>query len=170
MVLPTGPWATSPTPKLLSKALPPRAKHKVLCYSPSAPRSLMLPLQLSPDPVRQPQLTADVLGIPPSPTREMRCVWTGFGGADLLPRSVHGCLCVHPQEFPPLPSPERPEVLLPVEFDVASMVKPITEILTDVSRLLLEDLPRAVAPKAPDSVGQGKPSAHRATPKGPKSP
>ncbi|NXE76021.1 TRI65 protein, partial [Cochlearius cochlearius] len=58
------------------------------------------------------------------------------------------------QEFPLLPSPESPEALLPVEFDVAAVVKPITEILTDVSRLLLEDLPRSVAPKAPDPVGQ----------------
>ncbi|NWQ86644.1 TRI65 protein, partial [Burhinus bistriatus] len=69
------------------------------------------------------------------------------------------------QEFPLLPSPESPEVLLPVEFDAAGMVKPIAEILTDISRLLLEDLPGSVAPKAPDRVGQGKPSACRATPK-----
>ncbi|KAM6377253.1 E3 ubiquitin-protein ligase TRIM65 isoform 2-T3 [Pluvialis apricaria] len=58
------------------------------------------------------------------------------------------------QEFPLLPSLESPEVLLPMEFDAASMVKPVTEILTDISRLLLEDLPRSVAPKAPDPVGQ----------------
>uniref|UniRef100_A0A672UYG8 Tripartite motif containing 65 n=1 Tax=Strigops habroptila TaxID=2489341 RepID=A0A672UYG8_STRHB len=33
--------------------------------------------------------------------------------------------------------------------------------------LLLEDLPSCVAPKAPDPVDQGNPSAHRATPKAP---
>ncbi|XP_075296859.1 E3 ubiquitin-protein ligase TRIM65 isoform X2 [Opisthocomus hoazin] len=59
------------------------------------------------------------------------------------------------QEFPLLPSLESPEARLPVEFDVAGVVKPITEILTDISRLLLEDLPGSVAPKAPDPVGQG---------------
>ncbi|NXX58722.1 TRI65 protein, partial [Scopus umbretta] len=56
------------------------------------------------------------------------------------------------QEFSLLPPPESPEVLLPVEFDVAGVVKPITEILTNISRLLLEDLPGSVAPKAPDPV------------------
>ncbi|XP_009947174.1 PREDICTED: tripartite motif-containing protein 65, partial [Leptosomus discolor] len=59
------------------------------------------------------------------------------------------------QEFPLLPSPESPEALLPVEFDVAGVVKPIDEILTTVSRLLLEDLPGSVAPKAPSPTGQG---------------
>ncbi|KAM6403314.1 E3 ubiquitin-protein ligase TRIM65 [Rhynochetos jubatus] len=59
------------------------------------------------------------------------------------------------QEFPLLPSPESPEALLPLDFDAASVVKPITEILTVISRLLLEDLPSSVAPKAPDPVGQG---------------
>lgn len=88
----------------------------------------------------------------------------------ILPRSVHGCLCVHPQEFPLLPSPEILKVPVPTEFDAAGMVKPIAEILTDISRLLLEDLPGSVAPKAPDPIGQGKPSAHRATAKGSKSP
>ncbi|KFV54840.1 Tripartite motif-containing protein 65, partial [Gavia stellata] len=67
---------------------------------------------------------------------------------------VHGCLCICPQEFPLLPSPGSLEALLPVEFDVASMVKPITEILTDLSRLLLEDLPGSVAHKASDPIGQ----------------
>ncbi|NXG89161.1 TRI65 protein, partial [Stercorarius parasiticus] len=57
------------------------------------------------------------------------------------------------QEFPLLPSTEILEVLVPTEFDAASVVKPITEILTDVSRLLLEDLPGSVAPKGPDPVG-----------------
>ncbi|NXK09319.1 TRI65 protein, partial [Herpetotheres cachinnans] len=70
------------------------------------------------------------------------------------------------QEFPLLPSPESLEALLPVKFDVADMVKPITEILTDISRLLLEDLPSSVAPKAPDPLGQGNSSARRATLKG----
>uniref|UniRef100_A0A8C3JY04 B30.2/SPRY domain-containing protein n=1 Tax=Calidris pygmaea TaxID=425635 RepID=A0A8C3JY04_9CHAR len=72
-----------------------------------------------------------------------------------LPRPVHGCLCVHPQEFPLLPSLESPEVLVPTEFSAANIVKPIAEILTDVSRLLLEDLPGSVASEAPDPVGQG---------------
>ncbi|XP_008935159.1 PREDICTED: tripartite motif-containing protein 65, partial [Merops nubicus] len=59
------------------------------------------------------------------------------------------------QELPLIPAPESPEVLLPVKFDVASIVKPIDEILTNISRLLLEDLPGSVAPKAPDPPGQG---------------
>ncbi|KAK4811853.1 hypothetical protein QYF61_012271 [Mycteria americana] len=59
------------------------------------------------------------------------------------------------QEFPLLPFPESLEGLLPMEFDVAGMVKPITEILINISRLLLEDLPSSVAPKAPQPVGQG---------------
>ncbi|NXN43593.1 TRI65 protein, partial [Rhinoptilus africanus] len=59
------------------------------------------------------------------------------------------------QEFPLLPSPEIPELPVPIEFNAASKVEPIAEILTDVSRLLLEDLPSSVALKAPDSVGQG---------------
>ncbi|NXL04534.1 TRI65 protein, partial [Mesembrinibis cayennensis] len=61
------------------------------------------------------------------------------------------------QEFPLLPPPESPEALLPMEFDVASVVKPITDVLTSISRLLLEDLPSSVAPKAPDPVGQAPP-------------
>lgn len=87
----------------------------------------------------------------------------------ILPRLVHGCLCVCLQEFALLPPPESPEPLLPVEFDVDGVVKPIAEILTSISRLLLEDLPSSVAPKAPDPVGHGNPSACRATPKGSKS-
>ncbi|PKU32934.1 hypothetical protein llap_16762 [Limosa lapponica baueri] len=59
------------------------------------------------------------------------------------------------QEFPLLPSPKSPEVLVPTEFNAANIVKPIAEILIDVSRLLLEDLPGSVASKAPDTVGQG---------------
>ncbi|XP_030361772.1 tripartite motif-containing protein 65 isoform X3 [Strigops habroptila] len=58
------------------------------------------------------------------------------------------------QEFPLLPPLESPEALLPMEFDVAGVVKPITEILANISRLLLEDLPSCVAPKAPDPVDQ----------------
>ncbi|NXC76256.1 TRI65 protein, partial [Anhinga anhinga] len=58
------------------------------------------------------------------------------------------------QEFPLLPSPESPEALPPVEFDVASVVQPITEILASLSKLLLEDLPGSVAPKAPSPAGQ----------------
>lgn len=73
----------------------------------------------------------------------------------ILPRPVRGCLCVCLQEFPLLPSPESPEALVPMEFDVATMVKPLVEILTNISRLLLEDLPSSVAPKAPDPVDQG---------------
>ncbi|XP_074016400.1 E3 ubiquitin-protein ligase TRIM65 [Numenius arquata] len=59
------------------------------------------------------------------------------------------------QEFPLLPSPDTPEVLVSMEFNAANIVKPIVEILTDVSRLLLEDLPGSVDSKAPDPVGQG---------------
>ncbi|XP_040437227.1 tripartite motif-containing protein 65 isoform X1 [Falco naumanni] len=59
------------------------------------------------------------------------------------------------QEFPLIPTLESPEALLSVEFDVADVVKPFAEILTDISRLLLEDLPCSVAPKAPDPDGQG---------------
>ncbi|NXO07552.1 TRI65 protein, partial [Oriolus oriolus] len=58
------------------------------------------------------------------------------------------------QEFPLLPPLESPEALVPVEFDVAAVIKPISEILTGLSRLLLEDLPGSVAPKAPDPAGQ----------------
>ncbi|KAM6240550.1 E3 ubiquitin-protein ligase TRIM65 [Spheniscus humboldti] len=58
------------------------------------------------------------------------------------------------QEFPLLPSLESAEAWFPMEYDVASVVKPITEILTNISRLLLEDLPSSVVPKAPDPVGQ----------------
>ncbi|KAM6050120.1 E3 ubiquitin-protein ligase TRIM65 [Theristicus caerulescens] len=59
------------------------------------------------------------------------------------------------QEFSLLPPLESPEALLPVEFDAAGVVKPITDVLTNISRLLLEDLPGSVAPKAADPVGQG---------------
>ncbi|NXH98994.1 TRI65 protein, partial [Pachycephala philippinensis] len=58
------------------------------------------------------------------------------------------------QEFPLLSPLESPEALGPVEFDVAAVIKPISEILTDLSRLLLEDLPGSVPPKAPDPTGQ----------------
>nr|XP_009664544.1 PREDICTED: tripartite motif-containing protein 65 [Struthio camelus australis] len=58
------------------------------------------------------------------------------------------------EEFPLLPSPESPEALPPVEFNVG-MIEPITEILTDISKLLLEDLPGSVAPKATDPVATG---------------
>ncbi|NWU64418.1 TRI65 protein, partial [Pterocles burchelli] len=54
------------------------------------------------------------------------------------------------QELPLLPSLESLEALPPVEFNAAGMVEPIAEILTNISRLLLEDLPGSVAPKAPD--------------------
>ncbi|NXA83279.1 TRI65 protein, partial [Thryothorus ludovicianus] len=60
------------------------------------------------------------------------------------------------QEFPLLPPLESPEALVPVEFDVAALIKPVSEILTSISRLLLEDLPGSVAPKAPDPAGQVK--------------
>ncbi|XP_062447943.1 E3 ubiquitin-protein ligase TRIM65 isoform X3 [Rhea pennata] len=55
------------------------------------------------------------------------------------------------EEFPLIPSPESLEALPPVEFNVG-MVEPLSEILTDISRLLLEDLPCSVAPKAADPV------------------
>ncbi|XP_054134882.1 tripartite motif-containing protein 65 [Melozone crissalis] len=57
------------------------------------------------------------------------------------------------QEFPLLPPLESPEVLVPVEFDVAAVIKPISEILTSISRLLLEDLPGCVTPRAPSPAG-----------------
>ncbi|NXG25101.1 TRI65 protein, partial [Grallaria varia] len=59
------------------------------------------------------------------------------------------------QEFPLLPPLESPEELDPVDFDVAHVTEPISEILTHISRLLLEDLPSSVAPKAPSPAGQG---------------
>ncbi|NXW64919.1 TRI65 protein, partial [Eurystomus gularis] len=59
------------------------------------------------------------------------------------------------QAFPLLQPPESLEAQLPMEFDVASVVKPINETLTNISRLLLVDLPGSVAPKAPDPAGQG---------------
>ncbi|NWI03231.1 TRI65 protein, partial [Tichodroma muraria] len=58
------------------------------------------------------------------------------------------------QEFHLLPPLESPEALVPVEFDVAALIKPISEILTSISRLLLEGLPGSVAPKAPDPAVQ----------------
>ncbi|NWV85498.1 TRI65 protein, partial [Dasyornis broadbenti] len=60
------------------------------------------------------------------------------------------------QEFPLLPPLESPEALVPVEFDVAAVIKPISESLTDISRLLLEDLPGSVAPEAAEPAGQVK--------------
>uniref|UniRef100_A0A8C8ASY0 Tripartite motif containing 65 n=1 Tax=Otus sunia TaxID=257818 RepID=A0A8C8ASY0_9STRI len=59
------------------------------------------------------------------------------------------------QEFLLLPALESPEALLPLEFDVAAVIKPIDDILASISRLLLEDLPSSVAPKAPKPAGQG---------------
>ncbi|NWI97409.1 TRI65 protein, partial [Pitta sordida] len=58
------------------------------------------------------------------------------------------------QELPRLPRLESPEALVPVEFDVAHVIKPILETLADISRLLLEDLPGSVTPKAPNPTGQ----------------
>lgn len=88
----------------------------------------------------------------------------------LLPRLVLGCLCVRPQEFPLLPAWESLAVPPPVQFDAAGVVEPLSEILASISRLLLEDLPGAVAPKAPDPVVPGKLSACGATPQGSTSP
>lgn len=87
-------------------------------------------------------------------------------GLQSPPQTGAWCLCVCPQEFPLLPPLESPEVLVPVEFDVAAVIKPISEILTSISRLLLEDLPGSVAPKAPSPAGQGNPPALRGTLKG----
>ncbi|KAM9177614.1 E3 ubiquitin-protein ligase TRIM65 isoform 2-T2 [Mergus octosetaceus] len=56
------------------------------------------------------------------------------------------------EEFPLLPAWESLVVPPPVQFDVAGMVEPLSKILSSISRLLLEDLPSAVAPKAPDPV------------------
>lgn len=138
----------------------------VLCCSSSAPHSFTLTLQLSPDPCAP--ATADSRCFGDAPITHWRvCGWELE--LLILLRPVHAYLCVCPQEFPLLPSLESPEALLPMEFDVAGMVKPITEILTNISRLLLEDLPSSVATKAPDPVVQGNPSDHRATLKGSKS-
>lgn len=76
------------------------------------------------------------------------------------------CLCVCPQEFPLLPPLESPEALVPVEFDAAAVIKPISEILTDLSKLLLGDPPGSVAPRAPDPTGQGNLPALRGILKG----
>ncbi|NWV67102.1 TRI65 protein, partial [Malurus elegans] len=65
------------------------------------------------------------------------------------------------QEFLLLPPLESPGALVPVQFDVAAVIKPMSDILTDISRLLLEDLPGSVAAKAPDPAGQGNPPALR---------
>ncbi|XP_053939150.1 tripartite motif-containing protein 65 isoform X2 [Cuculus canorus] len=59
------------------------------------------------------------------------------------------------QELPLLLMPESLEARRPVEFDVANVVKPIAEILTNIARLLQVDLQGSVAPKAPDPTSQG---------------
>ncbi|XP_013034656.3 E3 ubiquitin-protein ligase TRIM65 [Anser cygnoides] len=59
------------------------------------------------------------------------------------------------EEFPLLPAWESLAVPPPVQFDAAGVVEPVSEILAGISRLLLEDLPDAVAPKAPDPVVPG---------------
>ncbi|NXK51945.1 TRI65 protein, partial [Chauna torquata] len=56
------------------------------------------------------------------------------------------------EEFPLLPARESLAVPPPVQFDAAGVVEPISEILTGISRLLLEDLPGSMAPKAPNPV------------------
>ncbi|KAM8797009.1 E3 ubiquitin-protein ligase TRIM65 [Eudromia elegans] len=58
------------------------------------------------------------------------------------------------EEFRLLPSPESPGAMPPVEFNVA-VVEPVAEILTDISKLLLENLPSYVAPKAAGAVAPG---------------
>ncbi|XP_053939151.1 tripartite motif-containing protein 65 isoform X3 [Cuculus canorus] len=59
------------------------------------------------------------------------------------------------KELPLLLMPESLEARRPVEFDVANVVKPIAEILTNIARLLQVDLQGSVAPKAPDPTSQG---------------
>lgn len=103
----------------------------------------------------QPQLRGDVLGTASSPAAE-----TGRVRRESpLPVLCLRYLCVCPQEFPLLPSPGSLEPLRSVEFDVASVVSPISEVLTSISRLLMVDLPGSVAPEAPDAAGPGNPSA-----------
>ncbi|XP_064007075.1 E3 ubiquitin-protein ligase TRIM65 isoform X2 [Pogoniulus pusillus] len=58
------------------------------------------------------------------------------------------------QAFPHLPPLESSEALPPVRFDVDSIVEPINETLTNISRLLLVDLPGSVASRAADLAGQ----------------
>ncbi|XP_067403941.1 E3 ubiquitin-protein ligase TRIM65 [Emydura macquarii macquarii] len=55
------------------------------------------------------------------------------------------------EEFPLLPSPGSLDVLPAVEFNAASAVDSTAKILTEVSRLLLEDLPNSLNPKAADA-------------------
>ncbi|XP_068511498.1 E3 ubiquitin-protein ligase TRIM65 isoform X1 [Anas acuta] len=59
------------------------------------------------------------------------------------------------EEFPLLPAWERLAVPPPVQFDAAGVVEPLSEILAGISRLLLEDLPGATAPKSPDPIVPG---------------
>ncbi|NXI69365.1 TRI65 protein, partial [Anseranas semipalmata] len=56
------------------------------------------------------------------------------------------------EEFPLLPALESLVVPPPVQFDAAGVVEPISEILSGISKLLLEDLPSSMAPKAPDPI------------------
>ncbi|EOB08189.1 Tripartite motif-containing protein 65, partial [Anas platyrhynchos] len=56
------------------------------------------------------------------------------------------------EEFPLLPAWESLAVPPPVQFDAAGVVEPLSEILAGISRLLLEDLPGATAPKSPDPI------------------
>uniref|UniRef100_A0A8C3SCY0 Tripartite motif containing 65 n=1 Tax=Chelydra serpentina TaxID=8475 RepID=A0A8C3SCY0_CHESE len=68
-------------------------------------------------------------------------------------------------EFLLLPSPGSLGVLPAVEFNVARTVDSTAKILTEVSRLLLEDLPNSLNPKAADAETKGelfpcRPSPH----------
>ncbi|XP_038228194.1 tripartite motif-containing protein 65 isoform X2 [Dermochelys coriacea] len=55
------------------------------------------------------------------------------------------------EEFLLLPSPSSLGVLPAVEFNVASTMDSTAKILTEVSKLLLEDLPNSLNPKAADA-------------------
>ncbi|NXF93810.1 TRI65 protein, partial [Eubucco bourcierii] len=64
--------------------------------------------------------------------------------------------CHVPPHTQAVPASHPFEALLPVVFDVDSIVKPINETLTNISRLLLVDLPGSVAPRAADLAGQAR--------------
>uniref|UniRef100_A0A8C3L1N9 B30.2/SPRY domain-containing protein n=1 Tax=Chrysolophus pictus TaxID=9089 RepID=A0A8C3L1N9_CHRPC len=66
--------------------------------------------------------------------------------------------CVHLQEFPQLLTPQSVEVPPLVEFNMAVVMEPMSEILSAASRLLLEELPASLghsAPETPDPIAPG---------------
>ncbi|XP_021270888.1 tripartite motif-containing protein 65 [Numida meleagris] len=55
------------------------------------------------------------------------------------------------EEFPQLLAPQSVEVPPLVEFNAAVVVEPMSEILTNTCRLLLEELPASLGPSAPEA-------------------